>query len=120
MTHRRWPSAVAVIAACGSLGLTLWVGRNTPRALLVMFLMWVASPFAALLVADRSSHPWAAIARPTLPPLALLMALASLAVYTVAATRWTRPTPAFLLVPLASWLLIAAGVGRAAWTARKR
>ena len=120
MTNGRWLSAVAALGACGSLGLTLWVGRNAPRLLLVMFLMWVASPFAALLAAGRWSNPWAMSARATLPALVLLITLASLTVYTVAATRWARPTPAFLMVPLASWLLIAAGAGRAAWMARKR
>jgi hypothetical protein len=109
-----------VLGACGSLGITLWVGRNAPRVLLAMFFVWVASPFAALLIAARSSHPWAATSRPILPSIVLLMTLASLAVYTLAATRWTRPTPAFLMVPLASWLLIAAVLGRAAWTARQR
>jgi len=119
MGNSRWPSAVALFGACGSLGATLWVGRNAPRALLVLFLMWVLSPFAALLVAGGSSSRWAASARPTLPGLTLLITLTSLAVY-AAATRWTRSTPAFLMVPLVSWLVIAIGVGRAAWTARKR
>jgi len=90
MGNCRWPSAVALCGACGSLGATLWMGWNTPRPLLVLFLGWVFSPFAALLVAGGWS------------------------------SRWTRPTPAFLMVPLASWLVIAIDVGRAAWTARKR
>jgi hypothetical protein len=60
MRNSRWPSALAVLGGCGALGLTVWVGRNTPRV------------------------------------------------------------PAFLMVPLASWLLIAAGAGSAAWAARKR
>ncbi len=120
MTRSRWPAAVAVLGACGSLGLTLWVGRNSPRALLVMFLMWVVSPFAALLAAGRSSRPWATCAGATVRALVLPITLASLAAYTIATMRWTRPTPAFLMVPLVSWLLIAAAIGSAAWTARKR
>jgi len=110
---------LAVIGGCGSVGLTLWVGQNAPRVLLVMFLLWVASPFAALLVADRSSSSWATTTRLTMQVLVLLITMASLIMYTFAATRWTRSTPAFLMVPLASWLLIAAGAGHAAWTARK-
>jgi len=56
MRNSRWPSALAGLGGCGSLGLTLWVGRNAPRVLLVMFLVWVASPFAA----GAGSAAWAA------------------------------------------------------------
>ena len=120
MRNSRWPSAVAVLGGCGSLGLTLWVGRNAPRVLLVMFIAWVASPFAALFAAARSSSPWATNSRATVHLLVPLITTASLTVYTLAATRWNRSTPAFLMVPLTSWLLIAAAAGSAAWTARKR
>ena len=119
MRHSRWPSALAVLGGCGSLALTLWVGRHTPRVLLVMFILWVVSPFAALLAAGRSSSQWTARSRATVQVLVLLITTASLTVYTLAATRWTRPTPAFLMVPLASWLLMAVGVGGAAWAARR-
>ena len=96
--------------------------RWTFRISFLILLAWaifMVSPFVALLAAGRSSRPWAANARATMQALGLLVTLASLTVYTVAAMRWTRPTPAFLMVPLASWLLIAVGTTRAAWTARK-
>src|SRR2546426_9004798 len=40
---------IAVVAgAVGSVGLTLRAGRSTPRLLLVLFVLWVLSPFVAL------------------------------------------------------------------------
>jgi hypothetical protein len=80
-----------------------------PTLLLVLFTGWVASPFLAMLAADRVSSRWAAPARKTLHRLMLLIPLASLAIYGYLAVSPPRPKPAapFLLVPLGSWLLVA-------------
>ena len=46
---------IGVIAgAVGSVGLTLYAGRSTPRFLLVLFVIWVLSPFVALAWANLS------------------------------------------------------------------
>ena len=52
--------AAAIIAAMagavGSVGLTLRAGRDTPRFLLVLFVIWVLSPFVALTWANVASQ----------------------------------------------------------------
>ena len=103
---------IAVVAgASGSVGLMLWEGhRNPSRLLLVLFAIWVLSPFMALLLANIVSKRWSVITRATLHSVMLVLTLGSLAIYGEVALGPPRPKPAsfFLVVPLASWLLIAA------------
>jgi hypothetical protein len=82
--------------------------RNKSIVLLAMFALWDIAPFVGLLVAHRVSRGWASTARTTLDWVTLLVALASLAIYGVVALGPPRPKPAswFLIVPVASWLLI--------------
>jgi hypothetical protein len=100
----------AVVAgAVGSLGATLWVGRHNPSLfLMVLFAVWVLSPFIALLLADKLSKRWPVVIRTTLHSLMLVITLSSLALYGDVVLRPPRSTPAarFLLVPLGSWLLM--------------
>ena len=105
----RASALIAVVAgAAGSLGLMLWVGRNSPRVLLVLFFLWDLSPFVALLVAERASTRWAVPTRRTLFAVMLVIALASLAIYgTVVFVSPKTPTATFLMVPFGSWLLMA-------------
>ncbi len=107
----RTASLIAVIAgAAGSLGLMFHVGSRQRSLLLIeLFTAWVLSPFAALVYAHVVSKHWSALTRTTLYSLMLILTLASLAIYGVVALGPPRPKPAapFLLVPLASWLLIA-------------
>lgn len=89
----------ALAGAVGSVWFTLLVGRHNPSRLLVaMFLVWVLAPFIAL-----AFTKWA------LPVLTVLIALASLAIYGRVALGppTAQPAFAFLVVPLASWLVIA-------------
>ena len=98
-----------VVGAVGSLGITLWVGhRNPSPVLMVLFAVWVLSPFMALLLANRVSKRWPVITRTTLHSLMLVITLSSLALYGDVVLRPPRSTPAarFLLVPLGSWLLM--------------
>ena len=101
-----------VVAAVGSIGLMLQVGGRAPVFLIVLFFGWVLAPFAALLYADRVSHRWSAPARTMLYAVMLIVALASLALYADVVIRPPARTPAsrFLLVPLASWVLMARAV----------
>lgn len=106
--------AVALIAAlagaAGSFGLMLRVGRRNPSLiLLVLFAVWVLSPFVALLWANVVSKWWPVLTRTTLYTVTLVIALASLAIYGRVAFGPPRaqPAAAFLMVPLASWLLVA-------------
>ena len=53
---RRKRLILAVVAgAVGSVGLMLRAGRSTPRLLLVLFVIWVLSPFVALAWANMVS-----------------------------------------------------------------
>jgi hypothetical protein len=102
---------IAVMAgAVGSVGLMLHAGRrNDSRILLVLFTLWVLSPSAALLLADVVSKRWAVLTRGTLYSVMLVVALASWAIYGDAALGPPRAKTAFVfvVVPPASWLLIA-------------
>src|SRR5690242_19448141 len=72
-------SAVAA-GAVGSVGLTLRAGRSTPRLLLILFVIWVLSPFVALAWANLASKRWSVPTRATLYCVTLVIMLGSLAV----------------------------------------
>src|SRR3954451_6785353 len=107
----RAAAMVALLAgAGGSLDFMLRVGhRNKSRILLMLFGIWVLSPFVLLLLTNLVSKPWAAATRATFYTVMLVVSLASLAIYGYVAFGPPRATPAFafLMVPLGSWLLIA-------------
>ena len=101
---------LVLAGAVGSLGLMLYAGRrNSSRVLLVLFALWVLSPFIALVFANVVSKRWSALSRATLYSVMLILTLGSLAIYGDVALGPPRQQPAFvfLVVPLASWLLIA-------------
>jgi hypothetical protein len=76
---------------------------------MALFVIWVLSPFAALLWADMVSKSWSISSRTTLCSVMLVVALSSMALYGDVVLRPPRSTPAsrFLLVPLGSWLVMA-------------
>lgn len=119
----RAAAMIAVVAgAIGSVGLTLHVGRhNASRTLLSLFVIWVLSPFVALVFASIVSKRWPVLARTTLYSVMLVLTLGSLAIYGDVAFGPPRATPAFafLVVPLASWLLIAVAVPVSAYISRR-
>jgi hypothetical protein len=114
----RAAALIAVLAgAAGSLGLMLHAGRrNDSRILLVLFTIWVLSPFVALVLADVVSKRWSALTRATLHSVMLVLPLGSLAIYGDVALGPPRAKTAFVfvVVPPASWLLIAIAVPIAA------
>jgi len=98
-----------LVGAVGSVGLMLYVGRrNESRILLILFALWVLSPFVALVWANVVSKRWP-VHTPTLYSLMLVLTLGTLALYADVAFWRPRPKPAsvFLLVPPVSWLVIA-------------
>lgn len=120
---RRVAFTAVVAGAGGSLGITLWVGHHNPSpVLMVLFAVWVLSPFMALLWAGVASKRWAVMTRTTLHSLMLVLALSSVALYGDVVLRPPRSTPAarFLLVPLGSWLLMAIVVPVAAFLSGRR
>jgi len=76
----RTVSLIAVVAG-GSLALMLRAGQRTPRLLLVFFIIWVLSPYVALLWANMVSKRWSILSRATLYCVTLVVTLGSLAIY---------------------------------------
>ena len=115
---------IAVVAAAvGSLGLMLRAGRSTPRLLLVVFVIWILSPFVALAWANRVSKRWSVLTRATLYCVTLVITLGSLAIYgELVVLRPAGSANAFLfvVVPPGSWLLMAIVVPIAAFISRRR
>jgi len=114
---------IAVLAgAAGSVGLMLHAGRNNPsRLLLVLFAVWVLSPFLALVLANMVSKRWSVVTRATLYTAMLVLTVGSLAIYGDIALGPPRPKPAFVfvVVPPASWLLIGIVLSTAALVSRR-
>ena len=98
-----------LVGAVVSAGLVLREGQRTPRFLLVLFVLWVLSPFMAVVLAEVISKRWPVLSRAPLHGVSLVFTLGSLAIYgaLVLGLATARPAAVFLLVPLASWMLIA-------------
>jgi hypothetical protein len=99
----------AVVAgALGSLGFMLRAGRRTPRFLLVLFVIWVLSPFVALAWASMVSKRWSILAQTTLYCVTLVLTLGSLAIYggLVVPPAGSPAAFVFVLVPPVSWVLL--------------
>ena len=112
-----------IVGAGGSLGFMLWVGHRNPQPLLlIIFAIWVLSPFGALVFANAVSKRWSIFARATIYGEMLVVALVSLAIYgKVALTPLKRtPASAFLMVPLGSWVLMAVATSIAVLVSRRR
>jgi hypothetical protein len=113
---------VLVVGAVGSLGLMLRAARHTPRFLLVLFVLWILLPFAVLLWGVVASVRWAALTRVTLYTVAVLVTVASLALYGGLVHRPAGSANAFMyvVVPPASLGLVAISVTLAALKTRRR
>jgi hypothetical protein len=88
----------------------LYAGRRNPSHLLIfLFVIWVLSPFVLLGLANIISQRWSSLTRGTLYGVTLVLSLSSLAIYAHRALGPPRPQAAFIfiVVPPASWLLIA-------------
>jgi hypothetical protein len=113
---------IAVVAgAVGSVGLTLRAGRGTPRFLLVLFVIWVLSPFVALAWAYLVSKRWSVLTRAALYCVTLVITLGSLAIYgnVVLPPAGSPRAFVFVVVPPGSWLLMAIVVPIAALISRR-
>ncbi|HEY8835697.1 MAG TPA: hypothetical protein VIM09_08940 [Chthoniobacterales bacterium] len=118
----RTAAFVALVAgAAGSVSLLLHAKQHPPPFLVVLFIIWVLFPFAALGIAHRVSKRWAPGTQITLHIVTLLVALASLLIYGDDALNHRTAHPAFVYVavPPASVLVGAIAVGIVALTARK-
>jgi hypothetical protein len=120
----RTAAVVAVLAGgvC-SIGLMLRSGRRNSSIILlvIIFAIWVLSPFVALAWAGVVSTRWPTRTRTALYIVMLLITLGSLAIYAAMAFRVIEAKTGFifLVVPGASWLLAAVVVSTAALIARR-
>ena len=108
--------------AAGSTGLMLWAGRhNNSLLLLLLFTIWVISPFAALMWASVVSKRWSIHTQTALDIVILVISLSSLAIYGYRV--WMPPKAqgafVFVLVPPVSWLLMAVVIPAAALASRR-
>ena len=112
---------VVLAGAIGSLGLTLYAGRNNKSVLLIaLFFIWVLSPFIGLLVANVFVKRWSDLFRVNLYSLMVILALGSLVAYSgVLSPPGAKPAGVFLIVPLISWLLIVIVILLAAVMSRR-
>jgi hypothetical protein len=109
--------------AVGSVAFMLIAGhRNPSRVLLLLFAIWVLSPFVGLILAIIVSKGWSVLTRATLHGVILVLTLSSLAFYGDVALGPPRTKTAFtfVVVPPASWLLIAIAISIAALISRGR
>src|ERR1039457_2591292 len=106
----RTAALIAVLAgACGSIGLMLRAGRrNQSQILMLLFGIWVLSPFVAAFLAHVFSKRWPVVTRATLYAVMLALTLGSLTIYGdfVFGRLQAKAGFVFLVVPFASWLLI--------------
>lgn len=118
VSRLRTAARIAIPAgAAGSLALMVYAGRrNSSRILLLLFTLWVLAPFLAAAGLNLRSKRWPVLTRAALYTVTLVVALGSLAAY--GAVAWHPPKQQaafpFVVVPLISWLLMAA-VPIAAW-----
>ena len=111
------------VGALGTVLLFFRASERTPPLLIVLFIVWLLSPFAVLAWAHVRSPRWSAATRAALYSVTLVIALASLAIYgnLIAITRPGAPKAApFVVVAPASWLIIATIVPLAGLIARRR
>ena len=106
----------AVVGGSGSVVLMMMSGLRPPVFLIILFIGWVLSPFAALVFATIVSRRWPMIVKQTLYFLMLVIVLGSLAIYGYVLVRppASQPASPYVAVPMASWLLIAIALSIAA------
>ena len=118
---RRIARGALAIGAAGSLALMVYAGRHNPSiGLILLFVGWVSSPFAALAIADRWARHWLPVLRAAFYGVMFAVSIGSLLVYVFDALR-PRPQAAFfyVLVPPSCWIIGAAVLGIAALLARR-
>jgi hypothetical protein len=125
MVNALRPAALAALLAgtLGSLASMFYTGRrNSSSLLLTLFAVWVVSPFVGAVLANAVSKRWTAFARTILYITMLVFSVGSLAIYGEIALGPPREKPAFffLVVPLASWVLIAVVTAIGATSSRSR
>jgi hypothetical protein len=96
------------IGAGVSVNLTLFAGHNNKSALLVgLFVIWVLSPYAAMLAAYVFFRRRPPMVRVTVYGLMLVISIISILAYSNTFNPFAgKPAAVFLIVPLILWVVI--------------
>ena len=99
----------ALLGGAGSVACTILAGRGSPLLVHTLIVLWVASPFAALLAASSLAPPGGRV-RAALDVWTALLAVLSLLLYGVRLVRplGSHPASVFIGWPLLSWALSGA------------
>jgi hypothetical protein len=110
-----------IVGAIGSIGLWVHAAQHPPPLIIVLFVVWVLSPFVILGVGHVVAKRWAPNTQAALYWVTLLISVASLVIYAddAVAHRTSHPAFVYVAVPPASLLVSAIALGIGALTARK-
>lgn len=99
---------LVIIAAIGSLIFTIQAGHKNKSILLpVLFIIWVLSPYFALLVANFKYRYNSVAPRIMLNGLMIIISIVSLLGYSgILNLSGAKPAAVFLITPLISWVII--------------
>jgi len=111
-----------VMGAAGSLGLWIRAAQHPPPLIIVLFVVWVLSPFVVLGIGHVVAKRWAPSTQAALYWVTLLVTVASIAIYADDAFghRTAHPAFVYVAVPPASWLLSAVAIGFGVWISRRK
>jgi hypothetical protein len=106
---RTFALGVLTAGALSSIYITMQAGQNNGSALLViLFVLWVLSPFVILLVADSVSKHWSERTRFSFYILMILLTIVSVILYSGNFEfPGFKPAFIFLMTPLVTWLFLA-------------
>jgi hypothetical protein len=116
-------SLVALVTgALGSRGLWVHAAKHPPPLIIVLFVVWVLSPFVILGIGHVVAKRWAPNTQAALYWVTLFATLASLVIYgdDAVAHRTSHPAFVYVAVPPASWFLSTIGVGLGAWIGKRK
>ena len=123
LTGMRFTALTALtIGAASSLGLWIHAAQHPPPLIIVLFIVWVLSPFVVLGIGHVMAKRWAPSTQAALYWVALLVTVASLAIYAddAVAHRTAHPAAVYVVVPPTSWLVSVVALGVGAWIAKRK
>jgi uncharacterized membrane-anchored protein len=111
-----------VLGAAGSIGLWIRAAQHPPPLLIVLFVIWVLSPFVVLWIGHVMAKRWAPNNQTALYWVTLLVTVASILIYADDAVshRTAHPAAVYVVVPPASWIASAIAIGLGARIARSK
>lgn len=123
MTGLRLTALIALVTgAVGSIGLWIRAAQHPPPLIIVLFVVWVLSPFVVLGIGHVVAKRWPPSTQSALYWVTLLATTASIVIYADDAVvhRTAHPAVVYVAVPPASWLVSAVAIGLGAWIARRK